>query len=85
MHENDRGIENSTLPQMCNLIGNLSVCNWIEHAKPTTEEIKIISEMPSVKEEIENAFAPCDSVTLLDQMRRSLRGLKVLASWSNKW
>ena len=85
VHENDRGIENSTLPQMCNLIGNLSVCDWIEHAKPTAEEIKIISEMPSVKEEIENAFAPCDSVTLLDQVRRSLRGLKVLTSWSNKW
>ena len=51
VHENDLGIENSTLPQMCNLIGNLSVCDWIEHAKPTAEEIKIISEMPSVKED----------------------------------
>ena len=72
-------------PKMCNLIGDLSVCDWIERAKPTTEEIKIISEMPSVEEEIENAFAPCDSETILDQVRRSLRGLRVFISWANKW
>jgi len=72
-------------PKMCNLIGDLSVCDWIERAKPTTEEIKIISEMPSVEEEIENAFAPCDSETILDQVRRRLRGLKVFISWANKW
>jgi len=87
-YENDNGSDEMSVgeqPKACNLIGTLSVCEWIERTKPTTEEIKIISEMPSLEEEIENAYAPCDSVTILDQVRRSLHGLKVFSSWAKKW
>jgi hypothetical protein len=79
VYENDNGSDEMSIPKACNLIGTLSVCEWIERTKPTTEEIKIISEMPSLEEEIENAYAPCDSVTNLDQVRRSLHGLKVIS------
>ena len=69
-----------------NLIGNLSVKDWVQHAEPSLEDLKLIREIPSFQEEIEhlNNFA-CNDLETIQLVKRSLRGLNVFATWSKKW